>query len=971
MKIKERVYFQKNVFLITNYNITKYDPMRKNYQILISVFGGILYSATAMSAIPAGYYYSAEGKQKADLKTALHQIISQAHMLSYGSGEGRTWQGFFATDQLSDGMVLDRYSSEKRFFDGFNGVEGMHIEHSFPKSWWGSYENNAYRDLFHLYPADGTTNTTKGNQPLGEVLLPASFDNGISKIGKNGFGSPYSGTCFEPADVYKGDFARSYLYMVTAYEDFASLWNSPMLEKNTYPVWSKWALDLLLKWHRQDPVSELEKERQEKVFSIQGNRNPYIDYPELVEYVWGKDTLSVFPFPAETEPFLVSPSRWDRLNMGVLMQNDSKTETLEIVGKNIQSDIQLALKQTDSPFRLSKTVVSAAEALQGQQIKVDFTAITPGYVYDTLVISSSDLAAVIEIPLSALVATEFMLTGATEQTSTSVVLNWINVPNIKYYLLDIYQGNLAAGDLLISKYIEGSAQNKAIEIYNGTGRSIDLSHYSLRKQNNGVGAFGSETVLSGILENNKTYLIVNAEADILLQEKADLLLTWDNGPMGFNGNDALALYRNGVLIDQIGERDQPAMWGENCTLIRTAQTTHPSATFSWKEWSKKPIDFFEGIGEHQMMFDPVRNYLVQNENVGINTSYFYDKLKPEQCYTYQVTAVFADESKQTSINTMQFVASELAIPEILQASEITSSGFLANWEVVPEATHYLLDVFTLIGNEIQREEENFNTVANGKPLPSGWSGTASGSYTTATSSGKAPNSIGLKGNEWLQTKEYPAVLTDLSFMYRYTSSTSAVGSYFVIDGFVAGNWVNIDTIRYKNTSKAFPSYSFNQPFTALRFNYANKAGSANLALDDIAVTYGKQDTVFLHKSLPVNGDAYRVTNLQEETYYYYQLRSALNDVASKASDVAEVKTLLGLSSLDPTSSEIRYSTLEAGIYLSGLSGDTSILLFQPNGVLAYITKSSSSDCFIPCERSGIFILRIISERGCQTIRIRK
>ena len=104
----------------------------------------------------------------------------------------------------------------------------------------------------------------------------------------NGFGTVYTDNCFEPADEFKGDFARSYFYISTIYEDYYQLWQSPMLNNNTYPVWKPWALDLLLKWHRQDPVSPKELARIEAVYNIQGNRNPYIDYPNLVENIWGK-----------------------------------------------------------------------------------------------------------------------------------------------------------------------------------------------------------------------------------------------------------------------------------------------------------------------------------------------------------------------------------------------------------------------------------------------------------------------------------------------------------------------------------------------------------------------------------------------------------------------------------------------------------------------------------------------------------
>lgn len=103
----------------------------------------------------------ADGKHGAELKTALYEIISSMHTLGYGSGEDATWEGFSRTDRKEDGSVWDRYSDEIRYFDGFNAVGGMHIEHSFPKSWWGAYENNAYRDLHHLFPADGSGHSAK------------------------------------------------------------------------------------------------------------------------------------------------------------------------------------------------------------------------------------------------------------------------------------------------------------------------------------------------------------------------------------------------------------------------------------------------------------------------------------------------------------------------------------------------------------------------------------------------------------------------------------------------------------------------------------------------------------------------------------------------------------------------------------------------------------------------------------------
>ena len=242
--------------------------MKNCARIIFGVLGISFLGFRLDATVPAGYYYAADGKHGAELKTALYEIISSMHTLGYGSGEDATWEGFSRTDRKDDGSVWDRYSDEIRYFDGFNAVGGMHIEHSFPKSWWGAYENNAYRDLHHLFPADGSANSAKNNLPLGEVTGVSGFDNGVSKVGKNGWGVDYTDRCFEPADEYKGDFARAYFYVVTAYENLCDYWQSPMLDNNTYPVWKEWALDMLLEWHSQDPPCERELARNDSVYTI-------------------------------------------------------------------------------------------------------------------------------------------------------------------------------------------------------------------------------------------------------------------------------------------------------------------------------------------------------------------------------------------------------------------------------------------------------------------------------------------------------------------------------------------------------------------------------------------------------------------------------------------------------------------------------------------------------------------------------
>lgn len=257
--------------------------MRKFF--IAAITTAMLTATTAIAQIPQNYYSSLKGKKGAELKTAVHNIIKNATVLKYGSGSGRTWEGFYTTDRLDDGQVVDRYSNDKRYF-GNKGqaVSGMNIEHSFPKSWWGGSENQAYKDLYNLMPSEQKINSAKSNYPMGKVNN-ASTDNGCTKVGtgSNGY------KLWEPADKWKGDFARGYMYMATAYQDFT--WSGTqalqILQQGDYPTLREWAYTLYIEWAKTDGVDQTEVERNNEVYKIQGNRNPFVDFPNLMEYIWG------------------------------------------------------------------------------------------------------------------------------------------------------------------------------------------------------------------------------------------------------------------------------------------------------------------------------------------------------------------------------------------------------------------------------------------------------------------------------------------------------------------------------------------------------------------------------------------------------------------------------------------------------------------------------------------------------------
>ena len=106
--------------------------------------------------------------------------------------------------------------------------------------------------------------------------------------------------------------------------------------------------------------------------------------------------------------------------------------------------------------------------------------------------------------------------------------------------------------LLISEYVEGSSNNKALEIANTSGSEIDLGTYSLKKISNDNENWGDEKKLEGKLLNGEVFVLVHSEADPVLLEHADLQM--GGGILDFNGNDAIGLFKEGELIDIIGNK---------------------------------------------------------------------------------------------------------------------------------------------------------------------------------------------------------------------------------------------------------------------------------------------------------------------------------------------------------------------------------------------------------------------------------
>lgn len=251
------------------------------------------------------YASSLKGLKKEALKTAAYNVMNNnLNTLSYGSGKESTWWGFYYTDRdPATNECINRYSSTKFYFGSYNNgtaISGMNIEHSFPSSWWGGNKNNAYKDLFNLYPSESASNSDKSNYPMGVVTNVKRQEEGYDKVGTGTIDGVSGRRCWEPGDQYKGDFSRAYMYMATTYQNLT--WKGTEgqqeLETGTWPTLKPWAYTLYLQWTRNDPVSQLEIDRNNAVYERQNNRNLFVDFPYLAEYIWG-DSINV-PFNPET-----------------------------------------------------------------------------------------------------------------------------------------------------------------------------------------------------------------------------------------------------------------------------------------------------------------------------------------------------------------------------------------------------------------------------------------------------------------------------------------------------------------------------------------------------------------------------------------------------------------------------------------------------------------------------------------------
>lgn len=436
--------------------------MRKLFIIALSLIA----CGSAYAEYSQEYYSAMNGKRKDQLKAAAKSCVSKHTQLVY-MDLPNYWQYSDVYPEKYNGSIRwwEMYSNKVLLIRSNQSAKssfssnGMNREHSVPKSWW-KWNNDveytpAYSDMWNLYPSDGDANMAKSNYPLGIISGTPDYDNGCTRVGtpKFGYGGG-AGKVFEPADEYKGDFARGFFYMATVYDDI--YWQPQynwMFSRNSYPTLGQWAYEMLLEWSREDPVSQKEILRNDAVEKAQGNRNPFVDFPELAEFIWGKRTNEIFYVseqgsnenpPITGDPELTLPVNGETLDFGQVAVGQTQSAWLVLKGKNFTSPISLVIGGTDRKmFEAAESSISGSSinSTGEYMLPILYTPTSEGEHTASLSLYDGGLASSVRVNLKgegckAPTLSKLQALPPVDVTPTSYTACWEEAPEVvDYYIL--------------------------------------------------------------------------------------------------------------------------------------------------------------------------------------------------------------------------------------------------------------------------------------------------------------------------------------------------------------------------------------------------------------------------------------------------------------------------------------------------------------------------------------------------------
>ncbi len=547
------------------------------------------------SQIPNGYYDSANGSNY-ELKTQLFEIINNHIDQGYNALDD-----FYTIHDIdiyyeNDNTILDIYSENPLGTDPYNfspdnscgnySSEGdcYNKEHLVPQSIFGS--NYPMRsDAHQVIPTDGRVNGFRSAYPFGVVGQNLVSQSGISnptqngsKLGNNlneGYSIGYTNIVFEPIDEFKGDIARIYFYFITRYENLVSSWSSyDMFDGSSDKVLHDVFLNILINWHLNDPVSQKEIDRNNQIYLFQGNRNPFIDQPEYVEEIWSSTNDNENPStPTNIQLFDITDNTFQ-------LSWDSSSDNVSVDSYNVYIDNNFYANTENTSYLISGLSANT---------------------YYCITITALDQS------------------GNSSNFSQEECASTLNQ-------------STTTDELFISEYIEGSSNNKAIEIANFTGETINLNSYSIARNINSGANWGEMLQLEGQITNGDVHVVSRGNADQQILNNSDQLSSAD--AISFNGDDPVGLFKNNNLIDVFGYFNGENNYA-NSTYIRNESIVNPNINFDIEEWIFYPNNTFEFIGFHNQnlsldenIFTDIKIYPIPITNnllyIKSNLNYFYE-----------------------------------------------------------------------------------------------------------------------------------------------------------------------------------------------------------------------------------------------------------------------------------------------------------------------------------------------------------
>ena len=513
-------------------------------------------------------------------------------------------------------------------------------------------------DAHHLRPADVQRNSSRGNRKFSDA-------NGNSGATSEIYSDPIDGTNsagWYPGDEWKGDVARMMMYMYLRYGN-RCLPSNVGLGNNTNTPDDM--IDLFLKWNAEDPVSDFERQRNTyhentNNSEAQGNRNPFIDNPRLATRIWGgpeaEDTWGIYTSSDTENPSTptnlvasnittfsvnlswtaatdnVAVTSYDIFVNGNLFTNTTQTSktiigldsntsySIFVIAKDIANNkseqsnevsIQ-TLVDNDPPSTPNNIVISnqtTTSFVVSWDASTDNTAVTSYDIFVDTVLKGSTSE------------TSFTVSNLTASTSYSVQIRAKDAKNNISELSNAAVGsttaeNAVSSELFFSEYVEGSSNNKALEIVNNTDADVDLTGFSIKRQTNGGvdgDVWANELQLSGTIFKKDVYVIINGNSTLQkLIDEADFLqpvLEENNygAPINFNGNDPVGLFKDGVLVDVIGTYNGGSTnFAKDKTLRRKNGVSKPNTTFDINnEWNIYPVDTVDDIGTHNSILNAI------------------------------------------------------------------------------------------------------------------------------------------------------------------------------------------------------------------------------------------------------------------------------------------------------------------------------------------------------------------------------